>query len=170
MAHSTVPSKVKHKGQRDNLGKSSLSSLLYPAHSKLCIFSLSFPLLIKWEKIRKCLSTCLPSDNCSLGNLLSFLCEEKLPISCLEALPDYASKTGVLCSQQFLFDAKKCSHYSRFLKYRYFGSRKCFVVFQTKRTNSGIMCTYHQLNKVKSAELFVYKSSDTAKTCPMINR
>ena len=31
------------------------------------------------------------------------------------------------------------------------------------------MCAYHQLNKAKSAELFVSKTSETAKTCPMIN-
>ena len=32
-----------------------------------------------------------------------------------------------------------------------------------------VSCAYHQLIKVKSAYLFVYKTPDTAKTCPMIN-
>ena len=30
-------------------------------------------------------------------------------------------------------------------------------------------CVYQQLNKVKSVQLFVYKTSNTVKTCPMIN-
>ena len=30
-------------------------------------------------------------------------------------------------------------------------------------------CVYQQLNKVNSVKSFVYKSSDTVKTCPMIN-
>ena len=30
-------------------------------------------------------------------------------------------------------------------------------------------CVYQQLNKVNSVKLFVYKTSDTVKTCPMIN-
>ena len=42
-------------------------------------------------------------------------------------------------------------------------------IFQAKCTNSGNLCVYPQLNKVKSAYLFVYKTPDTAKTCPMIN-
>ena len=49
------------------------------------------------------------------------------------------------------FTPKKCSNNARFLKKCYFDSRKCFVLFQAKRTKSGIMCAYHQLNKVKIA-------------------
>jgi len=30
-------------------------------------------------------------------------------------------------------------------------------------------CVYQQLNNVKNVKLFVYKTSDTAKTCPVIN-
>ena len=30
-------------------------------------------------------------------------------------------------------------------------------------------CVYQQLNKVKSVQLSVYKTSNTVKTCPMIN-
>ena len=69
------------------------------------------------------------------------------------------------------FTPKKCSNYARFSKWRYFGSRKCFVLFQAKRTNSGIMYAYHQLNKVKSASLrFVCKIALVVRTvtwrCP----